>query len=153
CSRRDLVPRNKNSSFDRKDEAQVRAFMRSLANELAVHYPLSKQLEVARLTDAINLNGNDASLYYQRGCVFEDLLNGPSACADFTKALELDNTMADAYFKRGCVRAGMEEHTAAIQDLTRALQLNGGLVESYTWRGYAHREAGDLKAAIKDYNK
>lgn len=58
------------------------------------------EFAVKRFTDAIQINGESAEVFYNRGLAYLKLNENEKAAADFTKAVELDSRFALAYKSR-----------------------------------------------------
>lgn len=91
---------------------------------------------VADLTRAVKLFPNDASLFYERGLVFQKLGNHKAAYEDFDQSIGLDNHKALSYMGRGISEFYLSEKRNAYADCARATQLDGRSV----WYQCLHSE-------------
>ena len=88
-----------------------------------IHYG-NQELQLARtkFTQAIAIDDQNASFWYNRGTVQLQLGNGQDAINDFSQSLKLRND-PDAYAKRGNAYASLGDHAAATRDFQQAMQL------------------------------
>jgi len=114
--------------------------------------------EIAKNTQAIELNPNDAWLYCSRGIRY--IIKGSSrkehsfidlGIEDLDHALELNQDFAEAYRTRGGAYFFKGENDKAIEDYNHAIQLNSDDFEAYYRRGCTYKRKEDYARAIKDF--
>lgn len=108
---------------------------------------------IQNYTQAIQLNPNNAEVYYQRGNANYDLGNLEAAREDYTQAIRLNSNHAKAYHNRGLVQADLTNYRAAIDDYNQAILLNPNDAAAYEKRGQAYFALNDYKEAIEDYTQ
>jgi tetratricopeptide (TPR) repeat protein len=102
----------------------------------------------------IKLNPDNAEAYYNRGCLYHDLIQIDLAIKDLSKAIELNPKYAEAYYHRGNTYSDNQQFDLAIKDFSKAIELNPNNSEAYYRRGilnYGVYKRFDL--AVKDYSK
>lgn len=72
-------------------------------------------------TDAIRLNGNNATYYNNRAMAYLQLCSFSEAESDCTKALNLDKRSVKAYLRRGTAREFLGYYKEADEDFRQAL--------------------------------
>jgi len=75
-------------------------------------------------TRAIELNGNQAEYYLNRGIAYKMKMQYDAAVADFNKAIELNPGMSASYFNRGEVYQLLGNTQQAKSDLDTAERLS-----------------------------
>ncbi len=116
---------------------------------------------IADYDQAIRLDPNEASLYFNRGVAHEnkeplsDEREGyyARAIADYDQAIRLDPKFAPAYYRRGSAFWNMGDDEHAIADYDRAISLDPNDSEFYLDRGLVYRDKGDYDRAIADYDQ
>ncbi|PSS26689.1 Translocon at the outer membrane of chloroplasts like [Actinidia chinensis var. chinensis] len=81
------------------------------------------QKAVGFYTDAIKLNGNNATYYSNRAAAFLELGSFLQAEADSSAAINLDKKNVKAYLRRGTAREMLGYYKEAIEDFSYALVL------------------------------
>ncbi|XP_021292215.1 outer envelope protein 64, chloroplastic [Herrania umbratica] len=81
------------------------------------------QKAVGFYTEAIKLNGNNATYYSNRAAAYLELGSFLQAEADCTKAINLDKKNVKAYLRRGTAREMLGYYKEAIEDFRYALVL------------------------------
>ena len=84
---------------------------------------------------AIQLDPDDAQVYFNRGLVRIELKEYPDALVDFNKAIDLNPNNADAYDHRGNVKVMLEQFEEARADYDTAIRLNPDHATAYYHRG------------------
>ena len=106
---------------------------------------------------AIELDPNNANIYYQRGLLQKDRwVYGQKydAIKDFTKAIEIDSNKAEYYFQRGlCYEEITSHNEEAIEDFSQAIKLDSKKFQIYSHRGNAYYKNGNYEQAIVDFEK
>ena len=105
------------------------------------------------LTEAINLEPNDADSYTLRGVAYLKLNLRDSAISDFNHVIRLDPNNAKAYFVRGGMYSLLGEFDRAIADFDQAIRLNPNYVAAYRVRGDTYNALKQFNRAISDYNR
>lgn len=108
------------------------------------------------LTNAIELEPNNSTAYYNRGFSHYALKNYTQAISDFTKAIEFDPEDDEPYRGRGTVYNDIGEYEKAIDDLTKAVELNFLWKRRGYWTsgsGYCYDELGKAYYNLKDYER
>ena len=111
------------------------------------------KLAIDDYAQAIRLDPQGASAYYNRGNAY--CLKGAfdEAISDYDKAVQLNPNFAEAYSNRGSAYAAKGETDKAIHDYTQAIECKPDFAEAYSNRGNAHLTKGNLCSAIDDCNK
>ena len=102
---------------------------------------------------AIELHGNDAVAFCNRGVIYEKMKNAEQAMNDYNKAITLNPDYAPAYYNRGSLYANMEIIDKAIMDYCKAIFLDPNSVLSYYNRGIAFKIIDKADLAIEDMSK
>ena len=116
----------------------------------------SERNPVAAIADynrAIELDPDDAAVYYNRGNAHVDQGNPVRAIADYSHALELDPDNAAAYYNRGYIQQNQGDLAAAIADYSQTLELDSAYATVYYNRGGAFYDQGNPVMAIADYSR
>jgi len=98
---------------------------------------------------AIQLNGNHADAYYQRG-ICRLRLRDRRGIQDINKALSLDPKMWQAYLSRACYFALLQRFTKAILNCNRAVSLKPDSARALMTRGCVKYQTGKIDGAVKD---
>lgn len=77
---------------------------------------------IADLNQAINLDSNNYSAYYNRGCVYHHQKNYLAAIEDFTQALQINQEFTQAYVSRAILHHHLGQNGSAFKDINIALQ-------------------------------
>jgi tetratricopeptide (TPR) repeat protein len=86
--------------------------LRSMVRRLLV----KPDLAIADLLAAQQLEPNNATVYYNLGCVYDSLGQYADAIANYTKAIQLDPVFADAYLNRANAYIRVDNSPAALAD-------------------------------------
>ena len=79
---------------------------------------------IAKFTEIIKLNPNDAEAYNNRGIIYENLKHNDKALTDFDNAIKFNPDFAEAYFNRGNIYRGLKQYEQAVSDLSKAIEIN-----------------------------
>jgi tetratricopeptide (TPR) repeat protein len=127
-------------------------------------------LSVFAFTEAIEIDSNDAEVFFRRGLakyqlaspfsykneMLDDSLthkgNYNDAIADFTKSLELHCCPAEVYYQRGRAKGQLGDYIGAIDDQTNAIKIDSNNAWTYQERGIAKFQIKDYQGAIEDFN-
>lgn len=120
-------------------------------NRGLAHYRLGNyQAALDDLTQAIQLDPNNASSYYARANMRLELGDQQGAIADYTESIQRDGTAASAYVNRGSARADLGDDEGAINDYSQALQIDPTLVPAYLNRCLSRSNVEEHQQAIAD---
>lgn len=109
--------------------------------------------EIKKYNEAIKLNPQDATAYYNRGLAKYNLGNNQEAIQDYGEAIKLDSQDATAYYNRGLAKYGLSDNQGAIEDYDEAIKLNPQYVNAYYNRGLSQEELGNHQLAIQDFDE
>jgi tetratricopeptide (TPR) repeat protein len=107
----------------------------------------------AAQSSAIQLKGNDADLWVDRGLSFAAMRAWPRAISDFDRALELRPKDVDTLVLRAAAWRNAGDPTRALTDAQYALRIAPDHSEALLERGYAYLARGDRTAASADFTK
>jgi len=123
----------------------------------ALHAEISSvedtEKNIQNITQKINKNNVEASLYISRGNLYFSVHDFDSAVEDFSTAIEIDKTLDEAWFGRGMANARMGFISEGISDLTVYLQRNPNDSNALTKRGVRYLWKGDKKNAQDDLQR
>jgi tetratricopeptide (TPR) repeat protein len=108
---------------------------------------------IADYTEAIRLNPQYATAYYNRGSAYRDKNDYDRAITDYTEAIRLNPQYAIAYNNRGVAYRQKNDYDRAIADYNEAIRLNPQDAIAYNNRGYAYHSKNDYDQAIADYTE
>ncbi len=113
---------------------------------------MEQYLEEALLISirAIELDAENADLFYNRAGVYGYRTEWPSAVEDLTIAIELNPDFVEAYNRRGNINVEMGFLEQGISDLSRAIELSPDSVSYYEDRAFAYQIAGEPENAQND---
>ncbi|MGB3512732.1 MAG: tetratricopeptide repeat protein [Microcoleaceae cyanobacterium] len=112
-----------------------------------------QQRAIALYAQAINLNPQNARIYYQRGNSYYGQRAYEKAIKDYTKAIQIKSNYNDAYYNRALSYYELDNYVKAITDFTQTLRLNPNDAEAYDKRGLIYYKIGDYKNSIQDYSQ
>ena len=104
-------------------------------------------------SEAINLNNQNATAYYNRGVVYDELGKFSQAIADYTKAIAINPKFFEAYNNRGYAYDKLKDKTQAIADYTMAITINPQYSNAYYNRGNLYADLKNYQQAIYDYTQ
>ncbi|MEN8208214.1 MAG: hypothetical protein ABFR50_03080, partial [Candidatus Fermentibacteria bacterium] len=99
---------------------------------------------------AIELDGENADLFFNRAGIYGYRTEWPSAAEDLTAAIELNPDFAEAYNGRGNINIEMGFLEQGISDLSKAIELSPDSVSYYEDRAFAYQMAGEPENAQND---
>jgi tetratricopeptide (TPR) repeat protein len=102
-------------------------------------------------TEAVRLDPNDSSSYYNTGLIDEQLGDRGLAIDSFSSAIQADAENADAYSHRGSVYLDLGKFDKAAADFTKAHGLRLDDFRSVALRGIAYASKGDQLRARQDF--
>ena len=111
-----------------------RAVCQAKINEFNASQGTNVELQSANvlgdLSDAIQLDSQNAYLYYDRGNLYVQRNDYQHAIDDYSRAIELEPNLAEAYFNRGLARLQAKKTVEGVADLSKAGEL--GLYQAYS---------------------
>jgi Flp pilus assembly protein TadD len=110
-------------------------------------------LAIADLTQAIDLDPNDAVAYNDRAYAYVGKGRFDLAVADLTQALRVKPDYLVAYYNRGSAYTNNGQYDLAIADLTQALRIDPNYTIAYNRRGYDYIMKGQYNLAIADLTR
>jgi tetratricopeptide (TPR) repeat protein len=108
---------------------------------------------IALYTQAIEIDPNNASVYFDRGNAYYNLGDYNTAIDDWTQAIKINPKLAEAYYNRGVAYADLGDYNTAIDDWTQAIKIDPKNTRAYNNRGYAYYNLGDYNTAIDDWTQ
>ena len=111
------------------------------------------QAAVDMIAQAIGINPNVTSYYYNRGNALKELKQLAAAVASYNKAIELKPDYAEPYSNRGNALQELKQLEVTVASYNKAIELKPDLAEAYSNRGLALQELKQLDAAVASYNK
>lgn len=104
------------------------------------------------LTDAINLDSNDANAFKLRGRAYLNIKNYPNAVVDFERVITLDNDDIEVKVFLGQAYVGDNRNDDAIALFTTLIEMESDNGEFFCWRGAAHSKNRDFDKAQTDFD-
>jgi tetratricopeptide (TPR) repeat protein len=105
------------------------------------------------LSNAINLQPNNETYYYNRGVAYANLGQYQPAIKDYNQAILLKPDYADAFYNRGTINSEIGQYQRALSDFNEVIRLNPNEADAYQGRGFAYDKLGQYQRAIDDYNQ
>ncbi|MFC2098739.1 tetratricopeptide repeat protein [Bacteroidota bacterium] len=132
-----------------KDSTHVRAwFFTALCHHKLENYDAALQA----YDRTIELNGENALGFYNRGLLQMDHEKNQQALSDFDRVIELSPKNIYAYFIRGIIKTRLEDFAGAEEDFSAAIDLYPGLIHAYQNRSITRMAQNDLKGYTEDKN-
>jgi tetratricopeptide (TPR) repeat protein len=103
--------------------------------------------------EAIQLNSDNAEVYYNRGKALCESGQFERALENFYKAIELKPDYFEAYSNCGVLLSGSGQFDKAIENFNEAIRLKPDLAVAYSNRGNALSESGQAEADLACYDK
>ncbi len=100
--------------------------------------------------EAINLNNQYASAYYNRGHVKRRLGRFKEAIDNFNQAIEYAPNRANAYLERGMIFLGMGDIHEAFNNFNQAIRRDRSNPDAYFQRSNAHMQCQNHRQALYD---
>ncbi len=116
---------------------------------------LSKGDTLQALSDinkAIQLNSNDATMYFERGKIMARMQKHEEAEKDFNLTLELQPNAVDALLARSVERRILKKYESAFRDIFKAASIDSANPKIYNSFGNLFVEVKNYKEAIKNYS-
>ena len=118
---------------------------------------LSEQNEfvdaIAAYTQAIELDPDNAIVYYNRGLALYHLRRHEAALADFDQTIELKPDAVPPYKNRALILMYLEDYEGAIADFDSAIQLTPNDSEAHLGKGFVTLLNGQTELAIADLDR
>jgi len=113
----------------------------------------NRDLAIARYSEAINLNPNDADALSLRGEAYVQQGKFDQAISDCNRAVVLSPDSSEGYRRRGYVYDYKGDRGPALEDFDTAIKLDPRNASAYALRGETYREQGQTQKAIDDLNQ
>ena len=111
------------------------------------------QRAIEYLSEAIRLKPDYAEAYQNRGFVYSQMKQYPSAIKDYDQAIRLKPDFMETYYNRGNSYLKLQQYQSAIKDYDEAIKLKPDVAMSYNNRGNAYRNLQQYQSAVKDYDQ
>ncbi|NEP89684.1 MAG: tetratricopeptide repeat protein [Okeania sp. SIO2C2] len=111
-----------------------------------------QQAAIANYTQALQLNPQNAAIYYQRGNSYYSQRAYEKAIKDYTAAITIKENY-HTYYQRALTYYELGDNEKAITDLTQTLRIYPKYTQAYQKRGRIYDKIGDYKNAIQDYSQ
>ena len=102
---------------------------------------------------AIEIQGNRANLYVNRGNCKDILGDSKSALEDYSKAIDIDPEHTDAFYNRGVARRDSGDEVGALSDFEKTIELNPNFYNAHQNIGSIKFRGSDLKGACYAWKK
>ena len=108
---------------------------------------------VAKMREQATTSEEEAKIYVQRGCAYEDKGDYEKAVADFNEAIRLNPKDANALCGRGRAYHDMGDHKKAVADFAEAVRVQPTLFDAYYSCGVAYSWMCDDDKAIAQFTE
>ena len=108
---------------------------------------------ITALTQAIELDNNNAIAFNYLGLVYSESANTDNAIANFESAINANSGYKQAYLNMGVLYRNLNDDLKAIDYLTGALDIDADYVIALGERGYTYTEMGLYDEAATDLAK
>lgn len=102
---------------------------------------------------AIDIEPDNAEVYYLRGKVYVNLEDEEKALDDFNEAIVLNLKSAAVFFNRGCLYKKRERYEDALNDLDIAIELDTDNAIAYCIRGQIRYQLRQYITAEEDFER
>ncbi|MDB5258043.1 MAG: repeat-containing protein [Chitinophagaceae bacterium] len=117
-------------------------------------HPSDSSLIVYYYNEALKLDHNDYTGYYNRGLFLLKQNKSKEALDDFYKARKLNPSTSEIHYQIGMTKAfNLHYYSDAVADFDKAIELNPNEAECYRARGLCFYELGDIARSTKDSEK
>lgn len=107
---------------------------------------------IISFTRALQLDGNYAAAFFNRGLAYYAKSDLENAIADYTNAVSIEPAYFVAYINRGVAYDDKGQSDKAIEDFNTALKIKSNYPEALNNRANAYKKKGDFANALQDYN-
>ena len=104
------------------------------------------------LNKALEINPEDAGLYFNRGIAHIDNGDTDHAMADYVRAIELEPGFAEAYNNRSLIYRDSGMFDLSLQDCDKTIELRPDNTELQFSRGIVYAAKGDWERAAADFD-
>ena len=150
-----FLPKEEISSCDqliRKRGGRGKDLANLVAARGSAHYRLGDYRHaLIDYTNAVRLDPNGSSAYYNLGLVDEQLDNKRGAVDDYTAAIRVGKDNGDAYFQRGLIFLDSGKLDEAVTDFTTAMKLKPDDIFPVANRGIAYAWKRNEVRAEQDF--
>lgn len=108
---------------------------------------------IAKYSDIISNNSNDAVAYYERGKIYLNKDQFDLALSDFNRAIMINPNYVTSYLERGWMYGKKGQNDLAFDDYNQAIACDPNCAIAYNNRGSIYAKRGQYDLAIKDFNK
>ena len=105
------------------------------------------------LNNAIKMQPDDETYYYNRGVAYDNLGQYQPAIKDFNEAIRLQPNDAEAYHGRGFAYDKLGQYQRAIEDYNQAIRLQPDYPKAYNNRGINYLSQGNNTLGCSDARK
>lgn len=111
------------------------------------------QRAIEYLSEAIRLKPDYTEAYHNRGFVYAQMKQYPSAIKDYDAAIRLKPDFTETYYNRGNAYLNLQQYPSAIKDYDEAIKLKPDSAMAFNNRGNAYRNLQQYQPAVKDYDE
>ncbi len=123
-----------------------------LLNDLGVKFAKKKdRIALEIFEKIIQLDPNNAIVYYNRGKLYRDLNENGNAVEDYHKSIELDPNNAEAYYNCGNANLSLKQYHDAIMDYQKAIKIEPNNATAYYYCGNSYLNLKQYHEAIGNY--
>jgi tetratricopeptide (TPR) repeat protein len=108
---------------------------------------------IADYTEAIRLDPNNATTFYNRGVATGHKRDFEKAIADYSEAIRLNPKFVEAYHNRADSYAKVKDHDKAIADYSEAIRFNPQNALAFNDRGIEWKNRKRYDKALADYSE
>jgi len=113
----------------------------------------SELFSLSNLSNMIKTNPNDFSLYYKRGCLYDDVFDYNKAKDDLSRCIDLSPSYFPAYNARGVVLCKLRKYEDAVKDFDIAIILDSHYEDAYTNKINLYKTLYDNKKRLETIDK
>jgi tetratricopeptide (TPR) repeat protein len=118
-------------------------------------YTSKNQIEKAikAYSNSLKIKDNSA-IYFDRGCLYNQLQDYDKAIKDFTKCCDIDGSNSDSFYNRGSIyHRQFKEYDLALSDYNKVLTLNSKDIDVLLDRAMLHYQMENDEKAKDDFDK
>ena len=109
--------------------------------------------ELVSLSKIMVDNPHDFSLYYERGCLYDDLFDYEKGESDLTMCINLRPTYPPAYNARGVIYSKLKKYKDALKDFDAAIALDSHYEEAYLNKVNIYKAVYNDEKRLETINK